>query len=79
MVASYRYKQHICSRNVPLSFLFFIISSGKPNGSMSGRDRIWLEHISCDGDEKSVLECEHKVATDSRCGSHQSAAIICGM
>ena len=37
----------------------------------------WLDDIHCDGDEESLLDCNHAAPGDHNCADHEIAAVTC--
>ena len=36
-----------------------------------------MEEVSCAGDESTLLQCSHRIGSDSSCGPTEDAAIVC--
>ena len=42
-----------------------------------GTGRIWLDNVSCDGDESSVFECGHSGIGINNCQHYEDASVSC--
>ena len=52
----------------------------KSNGihiSLANRGPIWLDDVSCHGNETSILDCRHKLIGESNCGHSEDVAVSC--
>lgn len=38
---------------------------------------IWLDDVSCQGDEISILNCTHNVIGQNNCGHSEDVAVLC--
>ena len=45
--------------------------------SSSFQVHYWLDDIHCDGDEESLLDCDHAALGDHNCADHEIAAVSC--
>lgn len=43
-----------------------------------GTGPIWLDNLNCEGQENSILECEHNPWGDNNCRHSEDIAINCG-
>uniref|UniRef100_A0A3P9CX36 SRCR domain-containing protein n=1 Tax=Maylandia zebra TaxID=106582 RepID=A0A3P9CX36_9CICH len=43
----------------------------------AGTGQIWLDHVTCSGNENSLAECQHSGFGSNRCEHGQDAAVIC--
>ncbi|XP_025755302.1 uncharacterized protein LOC102078007 isoform X6 [Oreochromis niloticus] len=43
----------------------------------AGTGKIWLDHVSCSGNESSLTECQHSGFGSNTCEHGQDAAVIC--
>uniref|UniRef100_A0AAZ1XL81 SRCR domain-containing protein n=1 Tax=Oreochromis aureus TaxID=47969 RepID=A0AAZ1XL81_OREAU len=43
----------------------------------AGTGQIWLDHVTCSGNESSLTECQHSGFGSNRCEHGQDAAVIC--
>uniref|UniRef100_A0A669CEF9 SRCR domain-containing protein n=1 Tax=Oreochromis niloticus TaxID=8128 RepID=A0A669CEF9_ORENI len=43
----------------------------------AGTGQIWLDHVTCSGNESSLTECQHSGFGSNTCGRGQDAAVIC--
>lgn len=49
------------------------------SGFGPGSGTIWLDEVSCVGDEKSILDCKHLgLGASSQCQHDEDAGVICG-
>ena len=42
-----------------------------------GSGRIWLDDVSCSGNESSIVDCEHRGWGVENCGHSEDASVIC--
>ena len=42
-----------------------------------GRGKIWLSHLMCKGEERSLLECSHRGLGRHMCGHREDAGVTC--
>uniref|UniRef100_A0A672HDK9 SRCR domain-containing protein n=1 Tax=Salarias fasciatus TaxID=181472 RepID=A0A672HDK9_SALFA len=45
----------------------------------AGRGPIWLDNVSCFGNESSISDCRHSGFGVHNCGHHEDASVICGV
>ncbi|XP_025760647.1 putative DMBT1-like protein [Oreochromis niloticus] len=43
----------------------------------AGTGQIWLDDVTCSGNESSLAKCQHSGFGSNRCGHHEDAGVIC--
>ena len=43
-----------------------------------GTGPIWLDDVHCEGEEESLVSCDHKEFGDNNCDHSEDASVICG-
>ena len=61
-----------------INFEIWHTSGGIVDDASPGYGRIWLDHMSCSGNERSLLDCGHYDWGSNKCQHSNDVAIKCG-